>query len=64
MNVGRVISFCVHSAVFKNITTLKYLNKGQSMYFNIRTVEDTLLFLIVMPCTKKWEHWSQVAYLL
>ena len=33
-----------------------FLNKGQSMNFNIRTVEDTLLFLIVMSCAKKWEH--------
>jgi len=55
MNVELVMFFCVHSAVFKNITN-PMVFYVQSMKLNNRTVRDTILFLIVMTCTKKWEH--------
>jgi len=42
MNVGRVISLCVHSAVFKNITTLKCF-KQMLVYFNFRMLKQYII---------------------
>jgi len=59
LNVRRVISLCVHSAVFTAIVTLKHFN--QDCELQLQGCRNTPLFLIVMSCITKSKHGQQFA---